>query len=44
MHARSMENKEVELEVYAQLQGCILIGVTKMWWEDSHDWCAATDK
>lgn len=30
-----------ELELYMHLQGYDLIGITKAWWDGSHDWNAA---
>lgn len=30
-------NKQEELEMYACLQGCDVIGITETWWDGSHD-------
>ena len=37
-NARSMGNKQEELETCARLQGYDLIGITEMWWDGSYDW------
>ncbi|GAB0208750.1 hypothetical protein GRJ2_003340700 [Grus japonensis] len=37
-NARSMGNKEEELETCVCLQGYDLIGITEMWWDSSYDW------
>ncbi|GAB0195784.1 hypothetical protein GRJ2_002043700 [Grus japonensis] len=37
-NARSMGNKQEELETCARLQGYDLIGITETWWDRSYDW------
>ncbi|GAB0188316.1 hypothetical protein GRJ2_001296900 [Grus japonensis] len=37
-NARSMGNKQEELETCVCLQGYDLIGITEMWWDSSYDW------
>ena len=37
-----MGNKQ-ELEVSLQQQGYDLTGITKTWWDGSHDWSAAVE-
>lgn len=36
--AHTIGNKQEELEVCMQLQGCSLIRITRMWWVTSHNW------
>lgn len=36
-----MGNKHTELKTCVQLQGYGCFGITKVLWDDSHDWCAA---
>lgn len=42
-NTHSMGNKQYELELCAQLQGCDLVGISEPWWDSSHDWKAAVD-
>ncbi|GAB0188726.1 hypothetical protein GRJ2_001337900 [Grus japonensis] len=37
-NARSMGNKQEELETYECLQGYDLIGIMETWWDGSYDW------
>lgn len=37
-NARSMRNKEEELEMYICLKGHDLIGIIEIWWVSSSDW------
>ena len=37
-NARSMGNKQDELEICVRSQGHDLIVITEMWWDSSHDW------
>ncbi|GAB0175694.1 hypothetical protein GRJ2_000034600 [Grus japonensis] len=37
-NARSMGNKQEELEMCVCLQGYDLIGITETWWDSSYDW------
>jgi len=41
-NARSMGNKQEELEAIVQQDSYDLVAITEMWWDDSHDWSAAT--
>ena len=41
--ARSMGNKQEELEVTVQQDGYNLVAVTETWWDNSHDWHAVMD-
>ncbi|GAB0210150.1 hypothetical protein GRJ2_003480800 [Grus japonensis] len=38
VNARSMGNKQEELEMCVRLQGYDLIGITETWWDSSCDW------
>jgi len=40
-NACSMGNKQEELEAIVRLENCDIIGITKTWWDDSHNWIAA---
>ncbi|KAK4810498.1 LOW QUALITY PROTEIN: hypothetical protein QYF61_004278 [Mycteria americana] len=42
-NARSMGNKQEELEAIVQQDSYDLVAITEMWWDDSHDWSAAMD-
>ncbi|GAB0187578.1 hypothetical protein GRJ2_001223100 [Grus japonensis] len=42
-NARSMGNKQEELEAIVQQDSCDLVAITEMWWDNSHDWSAAMD-
>ncbi|KAK4816220.1 hypothetical protein QYF61_013458 [Mycteria americana] len=42
-NARSMGNKQEELEAIVQQDSYDLVTITEMWWDDSHDWSAAMD-
>ena len=42
-NACSMGNKKEEQEAIEQQANYDLLAITKMWWDDSHDWSAATD-
>ncbi|GAB0208021.1 mitochondrial enolase superfamily member 1 [Grus japonensis] len=42
-NARSMRNKQEELEALAQSQCYDVIGISETWWEESCDWCAVMD-
>jgi len=39
-NARSMGNKQEELEAIIQQDGYDLVAITEMWWDNSHDWNA----
>jgi len=41
-NARSMGNKQEELEATVPLESYDLVAITKTWWDESHDWSAAT--
>jgi len=41
-NARSTDNKQ-ELEAILQQHSYDLVTITETWWDDSHDWTAATD-
>jgi len=36
--ARSMGNKQEELEAIIQQDGYDLVTITETWWDNSHDW------
>uniref|UniRef100_A0A493TF21 Reverse transcriptase domain-containing protein n=1 Tax=Anas platyrhynchos platyrhynchos TaxID=8840 RepID=A0A493TF21_ANAPP len=40
-NARSMGNKQEELEAIVQQAGYDLVAITETWWDQSHDWSAA---
>ena len=40
-NARSMGNKQEELEAIVQREGYDLVAITETWWDHSHDWSAA---
>ncbi|TRZ14270.1 hypothetical protein HGM15179_012835 [Zosterops borbonicus] len=42
-NARSMGNKQEELEVMVQQQSYDVVASTEMWWDDSHSWSTALD-
>ncbi|GAB0208053.1 hypothetical protein GRJ2_003271000 [Grus japonensis] len=42
-NARSMGNKQEELEAIVQQDSYDLVAITETWWDDSHDWSAAMD-
>ncbi|KAM9591230.1 uncharacterized protein ACIBXB_006103 [Morphnus guianensis] len=42
-NARSMVNKQEELEAIVQQDSYDLVAITETWWDDSHDWSAAMD-
>jgi len=42
-NARSMGNKQEELEAIIQQNGYDLVAITETWWDNSHDWHAVTD-
>uniref|UniRef100_K7F1Q8 Reverse transcriptase domain-containing protein n=1 Tax=Pelodiscus sinensis TaxID=13735 RepID=K7F1Q8_PELSI len=42
-NARSLGNKQEELEALAQAKKYDLIGITETWWDDSHDWSAVME-
>ena len=37
-NARSMGNKQEELEAIVQQANYDLVAITKTWWDHSHDW------
>ena len=39
-----MGSNHKELETCVQLQGYDLVGITKMWWDGSHDWSVTMEK
>jgi len=39
-NARSMGNKQEELEAIVQQDSYDLVAITEVWWDDSHDWSA----
>ena len=41
-NARSMGNKQEELEAIVQQASYDLVAITETWWNHSHDWNAAT--
>jgi len=41
--ASSMGNKQEALEVIVQQDSYDLVAITEIWWDDCHDWSAATD-
>jgi len=43
MNARSMGNKQKELEATVLLESYDLIALTETWWDESHDWSVAID-
>ncbi|GAB0192581.1 hypothetical protein GRJ2_003481800 [Grus japonensis] len=43
-NARSMGNKQEELETCARLQGYDLIGITETWWDRSYDWSVGMEE
>jgi len=43
INARSMDNKQEELEAIVQQDSYDLVAITEMWWDDSCDWSAAMD-
>jgi len=43
INARSMGNKQEELEATTLLESYNLFAVTETWWDESHDWTAAID-
>ena len=42
-NARSMGNKQEELEALVQQEGYDIVAITETWWDDSHDWSAALE-
>ena len=42
-NARSMGNKQEELEAIVQQANYDLVAITETWWDHSHDWSAAMD-
>ncbi|TRZ13846.1 hypothetical protein HGM15179_013263 [Zosterops borbonicus] len=42
-NARSMGNKQEELEVMVPQQSCGVVAITETWWDDSHSWSTALD-
>ncbi|KAM9591180.1 uncharacterized protein ACIBXB_006077 isoform 1-T3 [Morphnus guianensis] len=42
-NARSMGNKQEELEAIVQQDSYDLVAITETWWDNSHDWSAAMD-
>ena len=42
-NARSMGNKQEELEVTVQQANYDLVAITETWWDNSHDWSAVMD-
>uniref|UniRef100_A0A8B9CU89 Reverse transcriptase domain-containing protein n=1 Tax=Anser brachyrhynchus TaxID=132585 RepID=A0A8B9CU89_9AVES len=40
-NARSMGNKQEELDAIVQREGYDLVAITETWWDHSHDWSAA---
>ncbi|KAJ7415620.1 hypothetical protein BTVI_37812 [Pitangus sulphuratus] len=42
-NARSMGNKQEELEAIVQQESYDMVAITETWWDDSHDWSAAMD-
>ncbi|KAM9591497.1 uncharacterized protein ACIBXB_006298 [Morphnus guianensis] len=42
-NARSMVNKQQELEAIVQQDRYDLVAITETWWDDSHEWSAAMD-
>ena len=42
-NARSMSNKQEELEATVQQASYDLVAITETWWDHSHDWSAAMD-
>ncbi|XP_065411777.1 uncharacterized protein LOC135973241 [Chrysemys picta bellii] len=42
-NARSLGNKQGELEVLAQSGNYDVIGITETWWDNSHDWSTVMD-
>ena len=43
MNARSLGNKQKELEAAVLLENHDIVAVTETWWDDSHDWSVAID-
>ncbi|KAK4827657.1 hypothetical protein QYF61_020429 [Mycteria americana] len=42
-NARSMGNKQEELEAIVQQENYGIVAIMKTWWDDSHNWSAAVD-
>ncbi|KAK4812899.1 hypothetical protein QYF61_027293 [Mycteria americana] len=42
-NARSLGNKQKELELHAQSESYDIIGITETWWDDPHDWRITMD-
>ena len=42
-NARSMGNKQEELEAIVQQENYDIVAITETWWDDSHNWSAAMD-
>jgi len=42
-NARSMGNKQEELEAIIQQDGYDFVAMTETWWDNSHDWYAVMD-
>ena len=42
-NARSMGNKQEELEAIAWQENYDVVNITETWWDDSHNWSAAMD-
>jgi len=42
-NARSMGNKQEELQATMQQDSYDLVAITETWWDDSHDYSAAMD-
>jgi len=42
-NARSMGNKQEELEAIILQDSYDMVAITEMWWDNSHDWHAVMD-
>ncbi|KAK4806160.1 hypothetical protein QYF61_001083 [Mycteria americana] len=42
-NARSMGNKQEELEAIVRQENYDMVAITETWWDDSHNWSAAMD-
>ncbi|KAK4825246.1 hypothetical protein QYF61_025645, partial [Mycteria americana] len=42
-NARSMGNKQEELEAIVHQENYVMVAITETWWDDSHNWSAAMD-
>ena len=42
-NARSVGNKQEELEATVRSESCDIVAIMETWWNDSHSWSAVMD-